>query len=306
MKKVFVKSMEGIGDHLYLRPFLKVLTEEYKVYTTTFLPELYADIPGVHILNPKDFHDRGTTYRTQIEQFNNSEFEYQKNPPKSFDRTFDPHYGEADVKTYSIVSTFYRKLDLPFHKELVWDLPNFASKLDMKKFVIPWDRKIAIVRPATVRKEWEVHTRNPHPNYIAWCARVLQENGYFVISIVNLKPGIEWTPDGLVPPADLYLHSGELGIFGTLELLKRASVVVGGPGFVTPAAVSANVPLFTIFGGRMAYDTPYKIFHTSMNLNKLGYAVPDNPCMCTETVHNCNKKITHIETKFMEFLTRTQ
>ena len=53
-------------------------------------------------------------------------------------------------------------------------------------------------------------------------------------------------------------------------------------------------------------DTPYKIFHNSMDMEKIGFAVPDDPCRCILDKHNCNKKITHIDTDFLKFISKIE
>lgn len=310
---VLVNAMEGIGDQIYIRPFLRELAKNKEVYVNTFTPFLYADL-NVQFVDPRRKQPVTRTYRTQQKAFETivDKSIYVKEPPY-IGKIIETHYKGDEVKTNSIVSTFYRKFELPFDTKIDWCLPEMQvdkinelrdkifelSKIDITK------DKIAIVRPATVRKEWEVHTRNADPHYISWCAKTLIEYGYKVISIADCKNDEEWIVQP-APVAHLHLLSGELGLPGTLELIKHASIVVGGSGFIIPATISAKVPLFVIFGGRMAYDTPYKVFHNSMDMTKIGWAVPDNPCRCVEVKHNCDKTITHLDTLFMEFVRRIE
>lgn len=306
---ILVNPMEGIGDQIYIRPFVKELSKKHEVYINTFTPFLYSDL-NVQFVDPRRKNPQTRTYRTQQKSFLSDVDPkiYVKEPPY-VGRVVETHYKGEEILKTSIVANFFSKFNIPFETKIEWTLPSLMDQQELIKKVesmtdkkIQWD-KIAIVRPATVRKEWEVHTRNANSAYIAWCSKVLIEFGYTVISIADCSDNEEWIVQP-APPAHVHLHKGELGIKGTLELLRCASVIVGGSGFIVPAAASVGTPLFIIFGGRMAYDTPYKIFHNSMDMNKIGWAVPDNPCRCTLTQHNCDKSIAHLDTIFLEFIRR--
>lgn len=287
--------MHGIGDQIYQRPFVKNLVKQgHKVYIKTFLPEIYKDI-NVKFVQP---NPEGT-YRTQQKAF--SQIKWATLPSEY--KTIKPFYTGADLINTSIIHAMKVKFqEFGDMTELDWSLPWYNKET----IRVPKGKKLALIRPATVRNEWKVLTRNPDPEYINWCAKVLLESGYYVVSIADCD-GINEYIVGDDPPADLHLHKGELGIFGTLNLIQEANIVVGGSGFIIPATVSSEkTNLFTIFGGRMAYDSPYKVFHTSMDMKRIGWAMPNNPCRCTLTKHDCNKKINNLDDKFMEFLGRIQ
>jgi ADP-heptose:LPS heptosyltransferase len=291
---IHIKTYEGIGDCLYTRPFIKILAQSNNVYIDTVLPKLFSDIDNVHFIK----HD-AETYRTQQKELNKDDTVY-VNLPKKIDKYYQPQYGSKELTTDSIISTFYKQLQIPFYEKLDWSLPDFSDILD--KHNIPTDRKIAIIRPHTIRKEWEVTTRGANPNYIAWCCKILNEAGYYTIAIADLEKNVEVLADNIDVPAQLKLYKGELGIYGTLELIKRADLVVGGSGFIIPACASAQTPLFLILGGRLAFDGISKTLHPSMDLNKIHYAVPDNPCKCMLNKHECDKKISKLDVEFFNFL----
>lgn len=117
-----------------------------------------------------------------------------------------------------------------------------------------------------------------------------------------MKAGEEWLADGIDVPAQMKLYKGELGVYGTLELIKHAEIVVGGSGFIIPATVSSDTNLFLILGGRLMYDGISKTLHPSMNLNKIGWASPKNPCKCTLNKHDCDKTIPTLDSDFFNFL----
>ncbi|UTS52170.1 hypothetical protein [Synechococcus phage BUCT-ZZ01] len=309
-KITYLKSMHGIGDQLYQLSFVDLLHKQNpqdEIYIQTVLPQLYIDLlPHV----PLKFVQPPETYRTQkkaLDQYVKDTGLLFEMPPVKYNQLLEPFYSGEDLLNTSIPFTMAKKFKLDDKvQDLKWgyDFKFGFDKVEQLIGKIP--KKIAIVRPSTIRKEWVVLTRSPKPNYISWCAKVLQEAGYFVISIADLKPNEEWLENNETPPADLYLHSGELGIIDTLKLIASADICVGGSGFIIPAAVQMGTPLFTIFGGRMAYDSPYKVFHPSMDMSKIGWAMPDKPCRCTHIKHDCDKTITKLDSDFYNFLSKIQ
>lgn len=305
--KILVESMEGVGDCIYQRPFIKQLIGMgHEVYIRVYLHDLYSDIVGLKFLKPK----KDYTYRTQEKQRNQqSKIQYAVEP-KEFDEIVKPLYSGKDLVHDSIIYTMFHKFGIEPNNKLEWTLPYFETHKNpeyqnIKKIIYDSGKPLAIMRPSTIRKEWEVYTRSPDPTYLFWVSHVLHEMGYFVISIADANGTDEWIEQP-EPYADMKLHDGELGIYGTLDLMRGASVVVGGSGFIVPACVSLGVPLFVLFGGRGAYDSPYKIFHASMDLRKVGWALPRNFCRCTLNKHNCDKSIPDLDDKFMTFMRQLQ
>lgn len=296
MNNVLVKTFSGIGDNIYTLPFVKILAQTNQVYIQSPLPDIYKDVPNIKFVKFEDM-----TYRTQSKSLLNDATKY-STLPKNIYKTYTPQYGGKELLENSVIGIFYKEFGIPFQTEIEWKLPSFENELDDFLNKIPKDRRIAIIRPATIRKEWRVSSRNANPNYIAWCCRVLNEAGYYTISIADLKDGEEWLVDGIDVPAQMKLHKGELGIYGTLELFKHAKIVIAGSGFALPASVSSDTNLFLILGGRLLYDGISKTIHPSMNLNKISWAIPDLPCKCTQNEHNCTKAISTLDSDFYNFL----
>ena len=292
MKTVLVNCYEGIGDSIYARPFIEQLcVDGYKVYLKTVLPELYEDL-NVSFIDPCNVQ-----YRTQLNNFAKTKSTFIEDPPLVFDRTIFYRYGPRDLKNHSIFGC----LERAFGYEIGSQSPKLSLPITLPEHGLTLPKKVAIVRPPTVRKEFFCSTKIPLADYIAWCARILMESGYYVISLADCMENQEWI-EGEEPPADLKLHRGELGLYKTLSLIKAASAVVSGSGFVVPAALAAGVPLFTIFGGRGAYDNPHKIFDLRMDLKKVGWVLPDKFCRCDKQIHDCDKTITNLDDKFFQFM----
>lgn len=297
MNNVLVVTQEGIGDCVYQLPFVKILAKTNQVYIKTPLPKIFKDVPNIKFIKLDN-----ETYRTQQKSLLNDDTVY-STLPKDIYKTYTPQYAGEELLETSIVGSFYKQFNIPFHEKLEWELPSFKNELGNFLSKIPKGRKIAIIRPATVRKEWRVETRSPKNGYISWGAKILKESGYYTISIADIKSGEEWFDgDYDSKNIDLNLHTGELGIYGTLGLIQIADVCIGGSGFIVPATVSTNCNLFLILGGRLMYDGISKTLHPSMNLSKIGIAIPDNPCKCTLNKHNCDKTISNLDIKFFEFL----
>lgn len=295
MKPTFIKTMDGIGDNIYLRPHIKELAKQNTVILETVLPEMYSDIPNVK------FVEAISQYRTQKKVVTKG-INFVKRPDGE---PIAPFYTGKDLLTSNVTSSFARQLGVPVDSKFEWTLPDFSQHYKDKNHSVPEDKKIAVIRPPTLRREWLVRTRNPNPLYIAWAAGVLRDYGYHVISIADLEKNKEWLHGNSEFTADEKLHSGELGIYGTLELLQRADIIVGGSGFILPAGASTKkAKLFTIFGGRMAYDNPQKLFHPTMDMSRIGWSVPDFPCRCTLDEHDCNKTISNLDSDFLKFLTK--
>lgn len=295
-EKLHIETFAGFGDCIYSRGIIRELCKTYEIYIETPLPDMFRDLPVNFIYTT-------TKYRTQskIKPSNKIKF---VNLPENI-KKIKLHY-DHDLASSTVMTMLLKQCELPLDTKLTWDLPDFSDELKEANIQIPKDKKLAIVRPATIRAEWKVITRPPNPQYLYWASHALMEYGYHVISVADLEPDVEWLHMGQDVVANKKLYKGELPMYALLELMKQAEVVVGGSGFIVPAAISANTNLFIIFGGRMLYDSPHKIIpvHTKSLVN---WAMPANPCRCGIDIHpegepTCNKYIPDIDSKFMEFM----
>ena len=166
----------------------------------------------------------------------------------------------------------------------------------------PVSGKYAVVRPVTVRAEWAAESRNPRPEYVLEASRALREAGYTVVSVADLEDGKEWAVDPL-PEADITMHKGELAVMHLLALVKNAAVVVGGIGWIVPAAIATGTPAWFICGGQGGFNSPELITDRNhMDLTKIGFAVPDKFCRCKQSRHQCDKRISGHREKFAEWM----
>ena len=273
------RGMQGLGDNIYQRAFVKSLVKSTPVILETPWPEIYEDLPNLRLVRPN------TRLRTQAKNAENAE--------KSVWGA--PYYGPSIQISYGDNGIMRGMRDKFKVDSASFDLPSFES---------PIKGKYAVIRPATVRKEWMAASRNPKPEYLAECAQILLDRGFKVISVADLQDGEEWALEPLPKATETY-HKGEFSIKELLGLIQHAEIVVGGVGWLTPASIAYKVPSWVIIGGFGAYNAPENLFDAGrMDLSKLGYAMPDDFCRCGDGKHNCKKDITNHADKFTEWLGR--
>lgn len=270
---MIIHAMRGLGDSIYSRAFIKQLPGQ--LYVDTPWPELLADLPNVQFIRPQ------TNLRTQA-----------KNIARHADWIMPPgrqptrqiRYGAEGIIPGMIASFGIMPGE--------FDLPPLPPS--------PVEGKYVVVRPATVREEWRADTRNPDPEYIAWAAAEAMRRGYKAISVADLQGNHEWAV-GPLPPADVQYHKGELPVEQLLALVKGAAAVIGGIGWIVPAALSAKVPAWIICGGQGGFNAPELICPAGSTIT---FAVPDNFCRCKLKQHNCDKRISDYDSKLASWADR--
>lgn len=263
---MIIHGMRGLGDCLFSRAFLKNMPGP--IYLDTPWPELVSDLPHVHCIRPQ------TNLRTQAKNIARHTT-WMMPPAKQPARHI--RYGTEGIIPGMIAS--FGVMPGAF------DLPPLPPSLEKGKYVV--------VRPATVRSEWRADTRNPDPGYIGLAALEAAKRGYQVISVADLVEGVEWMV-GFPPVADREYHKGELPVEQLLALVANASAVIGGIGWLVPAALSAKVPAWIICGGQGGFNAPELICPAESTIT---FAVPDNFCRCKLKQHNCDKRISNYDSK---------
>lgn len=271
---MIIHAMKGLGDSVYSRAFLKNMPGP--IYLDTPWPELVADLPHVHCVRPQ------TNLRTQAKNIARHS-SWLMPPAKQPARHI--RYGTEGIIPGMIASFGVMPGE--------FDLPPLPPSPEAGKYVV--------VRPATVRSEWRADTRNPEPAYIAWAAGEARLRGYKVISVADLQENVEWALEPL-PSADVRYHEGELPVEQLLALVKGAAAVIGGIGWLVPAALSAKVPAWIICGGQGGYNAPELI--TPKGQSNITFAVPDNFCRCRLKQHNCDKRISEYDSKLAQWADR--
>ncbi len=277
MTPLLIRGPVGLGDTIYLRAVVRQLTDRHDVYVETVWPQLFEGLPIKCVR-------RATRLRTQEKNATRPDLQW-STPPHGIPQQRVHYVGT----TGTMLAGMYAALGVQ-PTQITFDLPTFA----------PWPgkRPYVVIRPATLRKEWPASARNPDPAHLALAAERLRKH-FRIISVADLVPGVEW-PVGDLPYADERFHAGELTVEQLMALIQGAAGVVGGVGFIVPAAVAYRTPLFLIYGGGIN-DRRERIFDPRMPTGKVHHAIADNYCLCSDRGHNCRKEIPDIAQQIDEW-----
>jgi hypothetical protein len=278
-------GMHGLGDNIYQRAYLAqagaTAAESSRfIALSTPWPELYADLDGIKVVRPK------SRLRTQARNEEGSAAEWHTGDLRQIPSQ-RIEYGPQDlVRGISIIRSMGR-----FFPGITVERLSLPAQLTDQPWHIDTKLPIAFIRPATVRAEWRNEARNCRPEYVAEIAEALMRR-YFVVSIADLQEGVEWPVNGLLPPAHMRLHAGELSSMQMLDLARRAAVAVGPVGWLAPFGIAApETPTFIVLGGQLAHNGPEVIAPEALGPGRLGFAYPDNLCNCANMRHQCDKRI---------------
>lgn len=276
---VLVSGMHGLGDNLYQRSIAKFI--KGPIHLQTPWPQIYADLPNVICVRPN------TKLRTQA-----------KNEAASaalFGQCVGPakqvrwHYTN-DVKL-SILQSLMQQIEA---KQFDLRGPVFAG-IGIKEPYI-------VVRPVCLRREWTSDSRNPLPQYIAAAIEHLRKD-FTIVSVADLLDGHEWALDPL-PHADIKFHAGELNVEKLLGLVQHSAAMVGGVGWIVPAALAYSVPLFLIYGGWGHSNGPHRLFGPGVDASFIDQVMPDVFCACNSNRHLCDKRIASLDDRARAFAAR--
>jgi len=272
---ISIKGMLGMGDCIYQRAFVRELAGD--VYLSTPWPQLYQDLPNIFPV------ECSTRLRTQGKNIVSQPLDVWHETPEGA-RRMRIGYGDRPI-----LKSFSDRLGV---EAKIFDLPKFER--------LPIETPYAIIRPVTVRSEWKNVSRNPLDTYVCKAAEILRACGFKTISVADLRPEEEWCDE--LPRCDLNFNGGELSFDKLMGLVRGAALVVGGIGWIVPAAIAANVPLISILGGNGFLNAPEKITGAPMNLSRAKFIFPDNYCRCKAASHSCDKVISNFEKKFIDTL----
>lgn len=286
---VNIRGMHGLGDNIMQRPFIRAAAQKRTVFLETPWPELYADLPNV---KPVRANSR---LRTQAKNESITQAKFHR----PYGRRIRMHYGPSDLARTNIWRALARHLPIG-DQQFILDLPPLpAHGIDTG------GKPLAVVRPVTARQEWLNTARNPLPEYVNSIAATLSLT-HFVVAIADLQDDEEWLV-GEMPFCDLALIRGELTTLQALSLVSSADVVVGGVGWILPAALAARRPAFIVLGGMGAHNAPERLLDPEwVPGDRIGFARPDAYCLCDQKDHQCDKRITGIDGQFQAWCAHQQ
>jgi hypothetical protein len=268
--------MYGLGDCIYSRPFVRAAAEQYDIHLETPWPELYADLDIKFVCGSRKL-------RTQQKNI-------ARQPPERWMRSAPTPMREIKVGYFDLGSrSIIRSLECRWAALRVVFDPALFDLPDMGPSPVKSEWPIAVIRPVTVRSEWRNEARNPHPEYIADLARELMAT-HTVVAVADLAPGEEWVV-GEPPPAHRYFVHGELKVRELLALVREADIVIGGVGWIVPAALALKTKAFVVLGGHGGHNAPEKITDPRLDLRRIGFAKQEKFCRCSNMLHTCDKTI---------------
>lgn len=282
---LFISAMQGLGDAVYQRPFVRAQGEVRPTFVDSCWPEMYEDLPGVHLVKPR------TRYRTQAKNLARLKgYPWAQLPAPR--RTVRASY--TLISPGSICDELERRIGLA-GRPFVFDLPTFGSSPARSA------KPIAVLRPVTHRAEWRNTARSPRPEYIEAAAIELRRAGYHVVLVADVAPPAE-VLEGDLPEADETFIRGELSLPWLLALIENAAVVVGGSGFIVPVSIAFGTPLVVIGGGQGGHNAPDRVTDPRMDCSRARWVLPDRFCLCTNPRHACDKEISDFSGRFRETL----
>lgn len=275
---MFYAGMQGLGDNLYQRAVIREVPGEH--YLLTAWPQLYSDLPQIRCVRPD------TRLRTQAKNAGRPDLRWAAAPRAS---ALPVHYvNQGGTMLQALCRAFGVN-----PKQITFDGPQFDQ---------PQREPYIVVRPATLRSEWRADGRNPRPEYLQRAVDALRDR-FRVVSVADLQPGQEWAVEPL-PYADESYHAGELQVEQLLALVAGAAAVVGGVGWLVPAAVAYRVPMLLLYGGWGAANGPQRIFDVRMDTSLIQQVLPDRFCMCSDRSHACDKTISNLDRHLERFAVR--
>lgn len=276
----FYTGMYGLGDTIYQRAVVHALHAVYPtepIYLRTAWPQLYSDMP-TRCVKPD------TRLRTQHKNIQRQGLNWCEAPAM-----YDQRLGYRGHGT--MLSGMFDSVEMQ-PRRVRFDLPTFTQ-------AVKTTRPYIVVRPGTVRTEWIAAARNPDPWLIC---RVIDElrQDFDIISIADLEQGKEYAVEPL-PYADQRFHAGELRCEDLMALVQNAAGVVGGVGWLLPAALAYRTPMLLLYGGWGHINGPQHILDDRLPTENLVQVFPDKFCMCNDRLHNCDLKVSDIAPHLSRF-----
>lgn len=276
-----LRTHNGFGDVIYVRPVVAEYVRRHRepVYLATAWPEMFADLP-VRFVRAKSGLDWSNR-----------------------------HMAAQSPETWSGRSPQMRELDLRidklrprFRKESMPDLMAKQAGVPVSAFDLPelpqspiTAERIAVIRPVTVRSDWPHRARNPLPEYMQQAAVMLRDAGFLVVSVAGISEAEPYL--GEPPFAHQRFDHSELGPLELLALVKKADVVVTGPGWAVPAALATGTPLVVIAGGAGGTNGPQALV-PKWYQGDVTWIKPADFCQCQLRNHGCPKAIPDFPQQF--------
>ncbi len=279
--------MFGVGDTLYQRHFIKRMAEiKGEIALATGWPQFFRDMPNVHywfrdfwLLRTQDRNiqelldkklivsreHKKATVDLNI-QYDNRHLQEGETMPSSFAKGIENQVG-IKIEDYT--------LDLPLRPEWVANAKRLIG-----------GRRVAVIRPPTLRKEWRADARNPKIGVITKIVKELPKD-VFKITIGYNEKNEEWNIEPI--KADKSFENGELDLGTLAALINQAAITIGPVGFLVPMSVAVRGKALIIWGGHVKAA---HLLDPRMDLKNFRYIEPNPGHNCFENqCESCNKEV---------------
>lgn len=284
MKPLLLHGRGGLGDAVFMRPFVRQARYHGRVYVDTSWPQLYTDLGALPVrriggLALQRHHGDRHPDATWAEM------------PRGA-RTVNLRYRWAKLERRSMIAEMERLSGIK-PDPLALDLPPLPPS--------PVQGRYAVIRPPAARLDYPGPAREPRTEYVHQAAELLRAEGRRVITLGAFVPGLE-EPMGGPVPADLRFEQGELPLLDALALLAHAELIVTSPGWMLPVGMAAGVPVIVIAGGCGARNSPEAVCDRRLKA-AVTWLLPDAYCRCNQRLHACPKEISGFADRFPEAVT---
>lgn len=279
-----VRCYWGLGDNLYMRPFVNRMAERDRdMWVETPWPEMYWNQPTFRFIQPSP------PLRTQ-------RFNIENQPAGTWSTAPGIHRADPLRLSYhdsprgvrrggNVIEglasmTGIESIEFHLPASLVWRRRAHDLRLPVDS-----GKRLCLVRPPTIRKEWSCPSRNPAPEIIP---RLMDEfrDAFHFVGVGWLQAGEEEIDGGGYRFDSEFLH-GELHWTTIHALMQEFNVaVLATPSFMLPMVCAAGAEAFIVFGGHMS---PRQLFDPRMGLERVEHYAPHPPCECQNKNHECNK-----------------
>lgn len=298
---LWVNSHVGLGDQVYMRPFVNWFSQFQPTAVSTSWPELYWDNPKVMLIRDHK------NLRTQHDNIDRVELRHKKGDKDIWAPV--PQGAEVQVIKLSYTTDLVSKKRNVFealatsaaagintanlfvleHLGFALQLPPDTDYWNPSPIIDGKRKPLALLRLPTRRKEWDCPARNPEAKVWGPIIERLKET-HHVHGIAFLKDHEEWLDGCPAYYCDTVTLNGELRWTEMAAMMQIADICVCSPSNWIPLGLAVGAKLFCVFGGHVS---PNALVHKAMIQypNQWEYVAPEPFCFCVNNRHTCNKNI---------------
>lgn len=240
---MIIRTNQGLGDCIYLRPVLKQLPHEGMILETPW-PQVFMDIPKIKYAKP------GGLLRTQRNNVMRG-WEWQPNQQP------DIVMGAYDLRQNTIIAHYCRMLlgHQPNWLDNSYALPIVDWAARAKRLINIRNKQlkpVCLIRPNTLRGEWMCPARNPKTQYLQRFIDTYK-NKFFFISLADLQDGQE-VYDGKLKGVDWEI-TVSFPIETVMGMFFLSDIIITSPSFWVAMGLMLQTNMVVIYGAHEPHYT---------------------------------------------------